>query len=281
MRASALANAAVQLGRSATAALVPHAARAVERRRRVPAIRIGLGRRVAPALLRLDVQDRGTRRVAQQHERVEQGVEVVAVDGAVIGEPERGHIARDVAGPVQPAHVGRDRHAVVVPDDAHVGGEMARVVERLERHARRRGAVADHGDGSSPRAQARGGDGDAERRRDRRARVSGAEHVVGTLAAAQETGWPVGALDPAQRLAATRQRLVPVGLVPDVPHDAVVRGIEHGVQRDRELDGTEAAGEVSAHFGPERDQVLAQLARHLPELGTPQAAQRARLFDRR
>ena len=111
--------------------------------------------------------------------------------------------------------------------------------------------------------------------------MSGAEHVVGTLAAAQEARGPVGALDLPQRLAPPRQRLVPVGLVPHVPDDPVVRRVEGGVQRDGELDRAEAPREMAPHLGAERDQVLAQLAGDLGELGTPERAQRARLIDLR
>ena len=53
------------------------------------------------------------------------------------------------------------------------------------------------------------------------------------------------------------------------------------MQRDGELDGAEAAGEVAADLGAERDQLLAQLARHLRQLGAAEVAQRARLIDRR
>jgi hypothetical protein len=158
---------------------------------------------------------------------------------------------------------------------------MTRVVERLERHARGRCAVADHRHRAPPHSRPRGRLGDPERRRDRSPRVACAEHVVGTLAAAQEARGPVGLLDPPQRFAPPRERLVAVGLVPDVPDDPVVWRVEHGVQRHGELDRTQAAREVAADLGAELDQVLAELARHLRQLVAREPAQRARLVDRR
>ena len=56
-----------------------------------------------------------------------------------------------------------------------------------------------------------------------------AEGVVGAFAAAQEAGGTVRALDARERIAASRQRLVPVGLMTDVPYDAIVGGIEDRV----------------------------------------------------
>jgi hypothetical protein len=219
--------------------------------------------------------------VAQHRECVEQRIEIVAVDRTLIGDAECAHVACDVAGAVQAADVRRDRHAVVVEHDAQAVAQVAGVIERLERHARGRRAVADHRDRAPPRTRARCGFGDPERGRDRGARVARAEHVVRALAAAQESGRPVGALDPAQRLAASGERLVAVGLVADVPDDPVVRRVEDGVQRHGQLDRAETAREVSAHLGAQLDQVLAQLARHLRQVGAAELAQHARLVDRR
>jgi hypothetical protein len=52
------------------------------------------------------------------------------------------------------------------------------------------------------------------------------------------------------------------------------------VQRDGQLDRSEAAREVATYFRAERDQVLAELPRNLRQLRTPQLAKRARFIDR-
>jgi len=60
-----------------------------------------------------------------------------------------------------------------------------------------------------------------------------------------------------------------------------VRGLEDGVQRDRQLDRAEAAGEVAAGRGAERDQLGAQIPGDVAELGARQPAQIVRLADGR
>ena len=72
----------------------------------------------------------------------------------------------------------RDRHVVVVEDHQQVGAGGAGIVERLERHPGAHRAVADHRDHGPLLALQPRGDGHAERRRDRRRRMRGAERVV-------------------------------------------------------------------------------------------------------
>jgi hypothetical protein len=67
----------------------------------------------------------------------------------------------------QRADVLADRHAVVIEHDEHVWLDIAAMVQRLESHARGHRAVADHRDDLAVVALALGGDGHAERGRDR------------------------------------------------------------------------------------------------------------------
>ena len=110
--------------------------------------------------------------------------------------------------------------------------------------------------------------------------MAGTEGVVGALATLQEAGQ---AARLAQRLhapAATSQHLVAVGLVADVPQDAVLGGLVDVVQRDGQLDGAEARGEVAAGLADALDQERAQLFGHLRQLRFGQVAQVARIVDR-
>ena len=253
----------------------------VERRRGVPLERVGLGRRVALALARLHVKQGGAGGVAQPGDGLQQGIEVVAVDGAAVVQVERTRVARDVAGPVQTAHVGGDRHPVVVEHDAQIGAQVPRVIERLVRHARRCGTVADHRDRPPARARARRTLGDAERGTDRSPRVTRAEDVVRALHAAQEPRRAVRLLDARERVPAPGQHLVAVGLVPDVPTDAVVGRVEGRVQCDGQLDRAETAREVPARGGADFDQVGPQFLGDLMQAVPIQGAQRLRVIDRR
>ena len=118
-----------------------------------------------------------------------------------------GQQAREVVG--QRADRRRDRHLVVVQDHQQVGVHRAGVVHRLERHAGRHGAVADHRDrtcGFSPlrlAATAMPSAAEIEVRR-----VRGAESVVLRLAAPREAGDAVQHAQPRHLLAPAGEDLV-------------------------------------------------------------------------
>ena len=103
----------------------------------------------------------------------------------------------------------------------------------------------------------------AERGRDRGRRVRGAEGVVLALVAAREAR---DAAELAQRrhpVLAAGEHLVRIGLVADVPDEAVVRRVEDVVQRDRQLDRAEVRREVAAGLRHRLDDELAQLGGEL------------------
>jgi hypothetical protein len=112
--------------------------------------------------------------------------------------------------------------------------------------ATRARAVADHGNRVPARALVAGRHRHAERRGDRGRRVRRAERVVFAFGAAREAGHAAVLAQVRHAVTAAGQDLVRIGLVPDIPHDPVVRRVEHVVQRDREFDGAEVRAEVPA-----------------------------------
>jgi hypothetical protein len=74
--------------------------------------------------------------------------------------------------------------------------------------------------------------------------VPRAERVVRTLLAAEKPAEAVVLAQRGEPLAAAGEDLVRVGLVPDVPDEAVARRVEDIVQRDVEVDRAERAREV-------------------------------------
>ena len=69
-----------------------------------------------------------------------------------------------------------------------------------------------------------------------------------------------------EAVAAAGDDLVPVGLVPHVPHDLVARRVEYVVQREGEIDRAEAGTEVpagAAHLG---EDLVAQVTRNRGQL---------------
>ena len=75
------------------------------------------------------------------------------------------------------------------------------------------------------------------------------------------------------------ENLVRVGLVADVPDQAVARGVEHPVQRDGELDHAEPRAQVAARDGDRIDRLLAQLVDQLPQVLLGKRAQVRRRLD--
>src|SRR5262249_43037457 len=69
------------------------------------------------------------------------------------------------------------------------------------------------------------------------------------------------------------QYLVRVGLVPDMPDQAVARRVEQIVERDSELDDAEPCPKMSASHGNRADRLGPQLVGDLSELLLVQAAQ--------
>ena len=64
-----------------------------------------------------------------------------------------------------------------------------------------------------------------------------------------------------------------VGLVADVPHDAVVRRVEDAVQGEGEFDRTEVRRQVAARFRDRFDQEGTQLGSECIEITTVERAQ--------
>ena len=163
--------------------------------------------------------------------------------------PRRQH-ARQVA--VHRADGRRDRHVVVVQDHQQVDVRRdAGIVERLEGHAGAHRAVADDGDMPAPVgplafAEVARGHRHAERSRYRSRRVRRAEGVVLALAAPRKAGDPFVLPKLLHLPAPAGEDLVRIGLVPDVPHQAVVRRVEDVVQRDGQLDRAEVRRQVAA-----------------------------------
>ena len=87
-------------------------------------------------------------------------------------------------------------------------------------------------------------------------------HVEGVIDAFFAAGKPRDAFILAKRMelvAPSRQDLVPVGLVSNVPNQLVLRSIEDIVQRHRELDSTQAGSKMPARLRDGVDHEAAQL----------------------
>ena len=100
-------------------------------------------------------------------------------------------------------------------------------------------------------------------------------------ARSRERREPAVLLDRVQLLAAAGQHLVRIGLVADVPDQAVVRRVVDVVQRDGQLDRAQAGGEMPAARADGLDQEFAQFGGQLLEAPLRQRAQVRGRGDRR
>ena len=178
------------------------------------------------------------------------------------------------------ADVGRDAVLVVVEHDDQAPAQFADVVQPLEGHAARERAVADHRDDVVLLALQVARHGESQRRRKRGAAVTGAERIVFALDAPRVAG---DSAERAQRVelgVAAGHQLVRVGLMPDVPHDAVVRGFEDAVERERQLDDAEIGRQVPGAPRHGLDDGVPDLSRELQDLRAVQRLQVGRRMDR-
>ena len=180
---------------------------------------------------------------------------------------------------VEPAHRARDRHIVVIEHHQQIGVHHASVVHRFECHSGRHGAVADDRD-RAPRFPAQPGClRHAQRRRDRGAGVRRAECVVFAFRAPRKAGDAAVHAQPGHALAPPGENLVRIGLVAYVPHQPVVRRIEHVMQRDGEFHRPQIGRQMAAGLADRLDDVGAQLFRQLRELAPFQRPQLGRTVD--
>ena len=167
----------------------------------------------------------------------------------------------------------RNRHVVVVENDQQVGAEGARVVQGFERHSCAHRAIADHRNHFALLAFAPRGDRHTERCRDRGRRMRGAEGVVLAFIAARKAGDAAPLPQLRHPFAAAGKNLVCVGLVADVPNDAIVRRVVDVMQRDGQLDGAEVGRKMAAGVADRLDDEIAQLACKLRQLAFVQPSQ--------
>ena len=105
-----------------------------------------------------------------------------------------------------------------------------------------------------------------ERRRQRSARVAGAELVVRALTAAQEAREASLLAQRVELVVAAGENLPRISLMADIPDDLVDRRIEGGAQRHRQLHDAEAGPDVAAGLRDDIDQPLPDLVGQLLQL---------------
>src|SRR5262249_50251290 len=110
------------------------------------------------------------------------------------------------------------------------------------------------------------GDRHAEPSRDRSGGMRRTEGVVFALGALGEAGKPAALPQRPDAVATAGQDLMWIGLMADVPDQPVLRGIEHGVEGDRQLDYPQPGAEMAPGDRHRVHGFLAQFVGQLAEL---------------
>ena len=109
--------------------------------------------------------------------------------------------------------------------------------------------------------------------------MRGAERIVVALGALGESGQPAAGAQGADAVAAAGQDLVGIGLMADVPDQAVARRIEDVMDGRGQFDDAEAGAEMAAGHGDGVDGFLTQFVRNLAHLVDLEPAQVIRRAD--
>ena len=173
----------------------------------------------------------------------------------------------------------RDRHVVVVEDDDEPRAEGAGVVHRFVGHSRRHRPVADDRDHMVVAVRQIARHRHAEAGGDRGRGMGRSECVVFAFRALGETAQASALPQRADPIAPSGQDLVRVGLVADVPDDAIGRRVEHVVERHRQFDDAEARAQMPAGHRDRADRLGAQFVGDLGEVASAQLAQISRRAD--
>ena len=169
-------------------------------------------------------------------------------------DAHRGEIARngtDVFG---------DGHFVVVENDNKIPVEASGIVERLKRQSAGERAVTDDRDGVAVVTLHRLGVGDAERRRNGGAAVTGVEVVIGAFFLFGEAGHAALGTQRIKAVKSAGEQLVGVALVADVPNHTVLWKIKDAVHGDRQLHHTQIRRQMTAVDCHDLDQLFSDLS---------------------
>ncbi len=96
--------------------------------------------------------------------------------------------------------------------------------------------------------------------------MSGAERIVIAFGPLGEAGQSAAGAQGADAVATAGQDFVRIGLMANVPDQAIAGGIEHVVQGSRQLDNAKAGAKMSARDRDRVDGFLTQFIGDLPDL---------------
>ena len=164
---------------------------------------------------------------------------------------------------IQRPDVLGDRHFIVIQHHQQVGFDIPGVVHRLKRHAGGNRPVANHAHRAPLFILFRGGDSHPDASGNGGGGVTDAQHVVLAFTAPREGVQAAFLANGADFVAAAGQNFMRVGLVTDVPDQAIEGRVIDVVQRHGQFHRAEARGKVTAGAADAVQQVAPQLITQL------------------
>ena len=131
-----------------------------------------------------------------------------------------------------------DRHLIVIENDQQIGADMAGMCKGFKRHAAGDGTIADDRNDFSVWRQLAGSDCHTHGCRNAGGAVPNAKGIEFTFGTLGESREATSLTDGMHAIRAPRYDLVRVGLVADIPDDAIFGGVENMVQGDGQFDNT-------------------------------------------
>ena len=171
----------------------------------------------------------------------------------------------------------RNRHVVIVEDDDETAVHRTGIVHGFVSHARAHRAVTDDGDDIVLAAVQIARNGHAETGGNGGRGMRRTEGVVFALGALCETGETTALAKRADAVATTGEDLVRIGLMTDVPDEAIFRRVEDVVKRNGEFDDAEARPQMAARLGNGVDHFGAHFICDLTKIALGQQTQIGRL----
>ena len=180
------------------------------------------------------------------------------------------------------AHGGRDGHVVVVEDHQQIQVlERSRMVQGLEGHTARQGAIADHRHAVPLHALAACRKGHAQGSADGSTGMTGAEGVVLGFLAPRKPGYAALLTQGLHGIPPTREYLVGVRLVPHVPDQPVIRRVVDVMERDGEFHHPQSRGQMPTGAGHRIDEECPQFPRYCRQVCSIELAKVGRRVDLR
>ena len=159
-----------------------------------------------------------------------------------------------------------DRHVIIVQDDKDIVRTGRHIVQALKGQAATHGTIANDGHHLPVFVLQLGGHGHAQCGRNTIGGMATDKRIIGTFLGRGKGAQPMQLAIRGELLAAASQDLMSISLMAHIPYDAVVGGVKHIVQCNRQLNNPQTGRQMSRVHRQFLHNRLAQLVADLRQL---------------